>query len=278
MKKKFIGLVSIFIMSLIMLNTVSADELSNQAEVKEEKTNSTTEEKNKDKDEENTVSTTREKIETKHENIKADDKTNGDKINRIKDNESKLKVNKKETTLQKSESKKTKIKGLKNDLLEKRVKVKKVKKNVKVVNKNIYQCTDKELKMLACVVYLEAGNQPYNGKLAVANVVMNRVKNNHFPNTITKVIYQSVVRNGRTYYQFSLCKPGGALDKAMAIYGKRTGLAAKYEKDCLKAAKAALRGKTAFDRDYHFFMVYNNSIKRRKPDGARIAGSYFYNY
>lgn len=45
--------------------------------------------------------------------------------------------------------------------------------------------------LLACLVTCEAGNQSYEGKLAVANVVLNRVASSRFPNTISGVIYQS---------------------------------------------------------------------------------------
>lgn len=44
--------------------------------------------------------------------------------------------------------------------------------------------------LLARVVYAEARGEPYTGKVAVAAVVLNRVKNSNFPNTIAGVIYQ----------------------------------------------------------------------------------------
>lgn len=47
-----------------------------------------------------------------------------------------------------------------------------------------------ELKLLAALIYCEAGNQPYNGKVAVGSVVMNRINSKRFPNTMEKVIYQ----------------------------------------------------------------------------------------
>ena len=124
------------------------------------------------------------------------------------------------------------------------------------------------------MTYLEAGNQPYKGKLATANVVMNRVLSKNFPNTIKGVIYQKY--NGR--YQFSLCSPGGKLEQALKVYGKRTGWAAKYEKECVKACRDALEGKTATDRKYHFFRLYYNGIENWKSDGVRIKATYFYNY
>ena len=140
--------------------------------------------------------------------------------------------------------------------------------------KSVVKYTDEEFKILACVTYLEAGNQPYKGKLATANVVLNRVLNKNFPNTIKSVIYQRY--NGS--YQFSLCKPGGRLDQAMKVFGKRTGLAAAYEKECVKACKAALEGKMATDRKYHFFRVHYKGIENWKSDGIKIANTYFYNY
>ena len=44
---------------------------------------------------------------------------------------------------------------------------------------------------LAKILYLEAGNQPYEGKVAVATVIMNRVKSSSFPDSIMGVISQS---------------------------------------------------------------------------------------
>ena len=44
--------------------------------------------------------------------------------------------------------------------------------------------TAKDVKLLACLIYAEAGNQSYKGKLAVANVVLNRVDSPLFPNTL----------------------------------------------------------------------------------------------
>lgn len=45
--------------------------------------------------------------------------------------------------------------------------------------------------LLAALVYCEAGNQCYEGKLAVAAVVMNRVRSEAYPDTIAGVIYAS---------------------------------------------------------------------------------------
>ena len=44
---------------------------------------------------------------------------------------------------------------------------------------------------LAKNIYFESGNQPLAGKVAVAHVTLNRVKNFQFPNTICSVVYQA---------------------------------------------------------------------------------------
>jgi hypothetical protein len=50
------------------------------------------------------------------------------------------------------------------------------------------QVTDETL--LAAIIYCEAGNQSYTGKMAVGLVLMNRVYNSLFPNTLRELIYQ----------------------------------------------------------------------------------------
>lgn len=50
--------------------------------------------------------------------------------------------------------------------------------------------SDSEVYLLACIIEWEAGWEPYEGKLAVANVVLNRVRSPKFvQNSITDVIY-----------------------------------------------------------------------------------------
>lgn len=44
--------------------------------------------------------------------------------------------------------------------------------------------------LLAKCVYAEARGEPYTGQVAVAAVILNRVKSSEFPNTISGVIYQ----------------------------------------------------------------------------------------
>lgn len=48
-----------------------------------------------------------------------------------------------------------------------------------------------DVNLLARLVYGEARGEPYEGQVAVAAVVLNRVKSSSFPNTISGVIYQN---------------------------------------------------------------------------------------
>lgn len=58
-----------------------------------------------------------------------------------------------------------------------------------------------DINLLARLVYGEARGEPYAGQVAVASVVLNRVKSSSFPNTVAGVIYQSgafsVVNDGQ---------------------------------------------------------------------------------
>lgn len=47
-----------------------------------------------------------------------------------------------------------------------------------------------EIRMIAAMIQCEAGNQEFEGQLAVGAVIMNRVKSAVYPNTIPEVIYQ----------------------------------------------------------------------------------------
>lgn len=67
------------------------------------------------------------------------------------------------------------------------------------------EVSEKDLDTLMRIVEAEAGGEDRTGKLLVANVVINRVRNKKFPNNVTDVVYQKVqnvtqfspVSNGR---------------------------------------------------------------------------------
>lgn len=69
----------------------------------------------------------------------------------------------------------------------------------------VYVPTDSDLYLLGAIIQCESDGEPYEGKLAVGSVVLNRVKSSYFPNTISGVIYQSgqfsPVASGRLAYR-----------------------------------------------------------------------------
>ena len=74
-----------------------------------------------------------------------------------------------------------------------------------------YELSDDEMGVLLRIVEAEAGNEDEEGKLLVANVVLNRVENDAFPDTVSGVVFQkekgvtqfSPVSNG-SYYRVEI--------------------------------------------------------------------------
>ncbi len=55
---------------------------------------------------------------------------------------------------------------------------------------------DRERRCLATAIYFEARGEPERGQIAVAQVVLNRVRSPRFPQTICGVVYQGQMRKG----------------------------------------------------------------------------------
>ena len=62
---------------------------------------------------------------------------------------------------------------------------------------------ERQLDCLARNIYHEAGYEPFEGKVAVAQVTMNRASSERFPNDICKVVYQKNVIMEKVVCQFS---------------------------------------------------------------------------
>lgn len=70
--------------------------------------------------------------------------------------------------------------------------------------KNLVITDKKEIYLLARIIHAEARGEPLTGKIAVGAVIINRVNNNKFPNTIQKVIYQPLAFTAINDGQFEL--------------------------------------------------------------------------
>ena len=81
--------------------------------------------------------------------------------------------------------------------------------------------------LLSHIIYNESGNQPMTGKIAVGNVLLNRVKHPSFPNTLYEVIYQP----GQFYPEST-----GAMEKTPNAYwfnGVGRSCWASRNKECI---------------------------------------------
>lgn len=110
-----------------------------------------------------------------------------------------------------------------------------------------------DLALLAKLVQVEAGNEPYEGKLAVASVVMNRVNSDDFPDTVKDVIYAP--------NQFPPAT-NGKLDRAEA------------SEDSRKAAEAALRGENNVPGAVYFFNAKREPRKLKMVDVVKTIGNH----
>lgn len=61
----------------------------------------------------------------------------------------------------------------------------------------------RQLECLTRNIYWEAANEPFEGKVAVAQVTMNRLESGKFPNSLCGVIYQKNVFYEKVVCQFS---------------------------------------------------------------------------
>lgn len=68
---------------------------------------------------------------------------------------------------------------------------------------------------MALNIYNEARGEPLHGQYAVAHVVMNRVRDERWPNTVCEVVYQHA-QFSWTFKRFSI-KDSEALDLAISI-------------------------------------------------------------
>lgn len=85
---------------------------------------------------------------------------------------------------------------------------------------------------LARIIESEAGGEDITGKILVANVILNRVKSNKFPNTITKVVFQRLYGNA----QFSPIDDGAFARKNPSNQAYEAALLALSGEDYSKGA------------------------------------------
>ncbi len=140
------------------------------------------------------------------------------------------------------------------------------KKETEIKQQEGVSYTKDELKLLACLVHAEAGSQNYEGKLAVANVVLNRIKSSKYPDTMKAVIYQPG--------QFTVAD-SGSLQKQLDNYENYDSQSQLLS---IKAAKQALQGSNNIGSRlyFHSYQTAVNKGYDDKDTAVKIGGQLFW--
>jgi hypothetical protein len=145
--------------------------------------------------------------------------------------------------------------------------LKEARENVSPVTAQIRQA---QLDCLARNIYYEAGYEPFEGKVAVAQVTINRAESGEFPSDICRVVYQKNVVYEKVLCQFSWYCETATMKKPMngPIYTESMEVAKKVllEGFRLPDLKKAL----------YFHGDYVNPGWKKKPV-AKIGRHIFYN-
>ena len=123
--------------------------------------------------------------------------------------------------------------------------------------------SDDDLWVLACIIDWEAGWEPYEGKLAVANVILNRVRSARYPDTVSDVVYARG--------QFGGVMSGGSIS---ARFEQRLAAGPRTD-ECMEAALEALSGKNNIG-DFTAFNGSDVINYAALSDYAIIGGHCFY--
>jgi spore germination cell wall hydrolase CwlJ-like protein len=124
-------------------------------------------------------------------------------------------------------------------------KIYKLQNGVVVSSKDIITIKDRErqLDCLAKNIYHEAAGEPFEGKVAVAQVTMNRVESGKYPADVCGVVYQKNIFMEKVVCQFSwYCQNGGKMPiRSNEMYQESMAVAKKvlledFRLDILKDA------------------------------------------
>lgn len=125
--------------------------------------------------------------------------------------------------------------------------------------KNIVKLSKKDQEILQRIVEAEATGEDIKGRMLVANVILNRVNDDYFPNTVEGVVFQN---NGKTY-QFSPIKDkrywSVKISKDTITAVERVMAGEDYSQGALyfsARSKADKNSMSWFDRNLEFLFKY----------------------
>lgn len=121
--------------------------------------------------------------------------------------------------------------------------------------------TTAEIDCLAKAIYHEARGEPKKGQVAVAEVILNRTKNEYFPNNVCKVIYQ------RGQFEF--------VSKGLPNPNKSSEQYKEIKQVAVQTVENHKQGKAVFSQNVLFFSTggfRNNKLSHH----CNIGGHKFY--
>jgi spore germination cell wall hydrolase CwlJ-like protein len=128
---------------------------------------------------------------------------------------------------------------------------------------------NKQLECLARNIYYEAGNQPFEGKVAVAQVTINRAESGQFPKDICQVVYQKNV-----VYERVLCQFSWYCETATMMKPKNTAV---FKESEMVARQVLLEGfRLPSLKNALYFHATHINPKWNREKVAVIAGHVFY--
>jgi spore germination cell wall hydrolase CwlJ-like protein len=122
------------------------------------------------------------------------------------------------------------------------------------------------LECMARNIYFEAGIEDRKGKIAVANVTMNRLKSRHYPDSVCRVVYQ---RNRKSCAFSWTCDAKSNRPPNNALY-----------RESLQVARLALSGAlrdVTGDADHYHADYVKPRWRKHDKLSARIGRHIFYN-
>lgn len=123
-----------------------------------------------------------------------------------------------------------------------------------VVEENDISIATDELELLALVVMAEAEGECEEGQRLVIDTILNRVDSEHFPNTITEVIYQNQQFTSMTNGRVDRCH---VQDDIYQLVLEEVGSRTNYDVMFFTAGGYGQYGTPMFQIGNHYFASYN---------------------
>jgi len=129
---------------------------------------------------------------------------------------------------------------------------------------------ERQLACLARNIYYEAGSEPFEGKVAVAQVTLNRMESGKFPEDVCQVIYQKNV-----FYEKVVCQFSWYCDREATVRPIHKG---NYDESMEAAKKVLLEGfRLPSIKDALFYHADYVNPGWKKERVAKIGRHIFYN-